>query len=77
MESPLWYRVFNEREVKEIMFALHYAELFNHGTSGHMEYTVIAKLAKLLELLHEDAMEDVKHDEEYIKNYLRDVFGGK
>lgn len=77
MDTPLWYRVFSEREVKEIQLALNYKELLNHGTSGHLEYTVIAKLAKLLELLHEDAENDTKHDEDYIALYLRDIFGGK
>lgn len=77
METPLWERVFNEREAKEINFALMYASAFNHGTSGHMEYTVIAKFVKLFDLLHEDVINDTKHDEEFIKNYLTNVFGGK
>lgn len=40
---------FNPREQQEILFALKYVEEFNHGTSGHLAYTVIAKLVALLQ----------------------------
>lgn len=36
------------RELQEIEFALLYHEQFNHGTSGHLPYTVIAKLYKYI-----------------------------
>ncbi len=39
---------FNERELEEIQFSLEYTNFFNHGTAGHLAYTVIAKLATLL-----------------------------
>ena len=77
MEAPLWYRVFSEREVKEIQLALQYKEFYNHGTSGHMEYTVIAKFAKLLEELEITSQQNVKVDEDYLKRFLELLFGGK
>ena len=36
---------FEQRELEEIQFALEYTNFFNHGTAGHLAYTVIAKLA--------------------------------
>lgn len=41
-----------ERELNEISLALVYEELYNHGTSGHMAYVVIAKLARHIERLY-------------------------
>ena len=37
--------LFSDREQEEIRFARTYYFQFNHGTSGHMEYTVIANLS--------------------------------
>lgn len=39
------------REQAEVKLAQVYVEHFDHGTSGHMAYTVIAKLAQQLERL--------------------------
>lgn len=39
-----------EREQKEVEFALEYYEHFSHGTPGHTQLTIIAKLALQLEL---------------------------
>jgi hypothetical protein len=51
VEDQSWYLELDEREQKEIRFALFYVDYFDHGTSGHLGYTVIAKLAdKLSEL---------------------------
>ena len=36
------------RESAHIKFALMYAQQFNHGASGHIDLTVIAKLAQML-----------------------------
>jgi len=46
-----WLGLLDERERQEIGFALAYVKHFNHGTPGHLSYTVIAKLAGLLTLL--------------------------
>ena len=43
-----WMQNLDEREAKEIEFACHYAELYHHGTSGHIRLMLIAKLAHLL-----------------------------
>lgn len=45
---PQWMGGLTERENKEIAFALHYAENFAHGTTGHNALMLLAKLAKLL-----------------------------
>lgn len=48
-----WMEDFDTRELKEINFAQEYVRNFNHGTSGHMAYTVIAKLVeKINEMEH-------------------------
>lgn len=49
-----------ERALQEIEFALLYQSRFNHGTSGHMEYTVIANLARLLDGAY-DHIERLNH----------------
>ena len=43
--------LFSDREQEEIRFARTYYFQFNHGTSGNMEYTVIAKLSERVEEL--------------------------
>ncbi len=42
---------FTDREQQEIEFARFYANRFDHGTSGHLAYTVIAKQAEMVEQL--------------------------
>lgn len=37
-----------ERELKEILHALHYEKFCNHGTTGHNQLLLIAKLAKMV-----------------------------
>lgn len=44
-----WPVHFNERELKEIEFACEYADKFNHGTTGHNQLVLIAKLKGLLD----------------------------
>jgi len=39
---------FDDREYKEINFSKTYLTYFNHGTSGHLAHTVIARLAKMV-----------------------------
>ena len=40
-----WLKVLDPREAMEVRHALDYVARFNHGTPGHMDLTVIAKLA--------------------------------
>lgn len=52
-----------ERQIKEMIFALIYAEQFGHGTEGHNRLLLIAKLAQALGLteqrgrLYQDGIE--------------------
>lgn len=56
------------REAQEIELAQQYVRNFNHGTSGHMAYTVIAKLALALGMKPGDALPDtLVVDEEVAK----------
>lgn len=38
----------SEREQKEVIFSMIYAQAFAHGTNGHTDKMLIAKLARLL-----------------------------
>jgi hypothetical protein len=49
--KPTWRDSLDNRELKEVEFATLYAYQFAHGTSGHIEYMLIAKLAKMLDNL--------------------------
>ena len=42
-----WLKVLDPREAMEVRHALDYVARFNHGTPGHMDLTVIAKLATI------------------------------
>lgn len=44
-----WKKAFDERQLKEIEFCRLYTKNFNHGTVGHNEKIIIAKLADLLD----------------------------
>lgn len=44
-----WTDELNERQIKEVDFALVYDNSFNHGTAGHNRLLLIAKLAELLD----------------------------
>lgn len=46
------------REAQEIKLAQEYVLNHNHGTSGHMAYTVIAKLVMALGAMPGDALPD-------------------
>lgn len=39
-----WASMFDDRELAEIILALGYRNDFQHGTSGHLAYNVIAKM---------------------------------
>lgn len=43
-----WQQYFDDREIKEINYSILYQNMFNHGTSGHHEKIIIAKMAALL-----------------------------
>lgn len=47
-----WRSKFDERQLKEIDFAVLYAEKFAHGTDGHNAKMIIAKMADMLEEIH-------------------------
>lgn len=38
----------NERELRELSFALTYRDHFNHGTDGHNRLILVAKLYEML-----------------------------
>jgi hypothetical protein len=50
-----WTGLLEHRQMQEIEFARVYATKFNHGTSGHMAYMIIAKLAGMLDDAEDDA----------------------
>lgn len=39
---------YDERQLKEIAFSLVYVEHFAHGTAGHNQYILVAKMAREL-----------------------------
>ena len=43
-----WMNELTEREAKEVAFAVMYFNQFNHGTTGHNQLVLIAKLAEML-----------------------------
>ena len=43
-----WFLALSEREQQEIIFARLYFYQYNHGTSGHLAYALIAKLSTAL-----------------------------
>jgi hypothetical protein len=47
-QPPQWMAQLDERQNKEVMFALTYARQFAHGTDGHHRLLLIAKLVELL-----------------------------
>lgn len=48
-EEQGWRKNFTERELQEMAFDHYYTRMFNHGTDGHLERTIIAKLVELLD----------------------------
>lgn len=46
---PSWLESMDTRHQQEILLARTYVAQFNHGTSGHLTYNIIAKLADLLD----------------------------
>lgn len=47
-KRPEWATDLDEREWNEVKLAQVYAQGFHHGTSGHLGYMVLAKLAEKL-----------------------------
>lgn len=49
-EQPTgWRSELDERQLKELKLAIIYAEDFHHGTTGHNQLMLIAKLAEILD----------------------------
>jgi len=46
-----WLDGFEERERKHIRFARLYAADFAHGAPGHLDMTIIAKLARYIDFI--------------------------
>lgn len=44
-----WYDHLDERQLIEVAFARTYADCYAHGTTGHTQLMLIAKLADLLD----------------------------
>jgi hypothetical protein len=49
-----WFKMFNEREQKELLFAQMYFNEFGHGTDGHHRLMLIARLLGYLSLAESD-----------------------
>lgn len=49
-----WQSLFSERQLQEIKFARFYACDFSHGTTGHAQLLIIAKMSSLLNLAEEN-----------------------
>lgn len=47
-EDDKWFQALEERQQKEVMFAITYAEQFTHGTDGHHKLLLIADMAEEL-----------------------------
>ncbi len=45
---PVFYE-FDDRQLKEIILARHYADSFAHGTDGHNRLLLIAQMSRSLE----------------------------
>lgn len=43
-----WQKLLSEREILEIHLAIVYASHFHHGTTGHNQLMIIAKLAEMI-----------------------------
>ncbi len=50
-----WQDVLDERERAEVTFSRLYARYFHHGTVGHNQHMLIAKLAAMIDGLTNDA----------------------
>lgn len=47
-EEPEWLTLLTERERKQVEFAQLYTKEFNHGTIGHNDLVLIAKLVDII-----------------------------
>lgn len=47
-EEPEWLSLLTERERKQVEFAQLYTKEFNHGTIGHNDLVLIAKLVDII-----------------------------
>ncbi len=56
-----WHNYFNDRQINEIEFNRVYDEKFGHGTSGHNERLLIARMATIIERLTQTLSKDEVH----------------
>lgn len=61
-----WINHFSERERAEINFALTYVQQFDHGTAGHLGYTVIAKMARRLSEMEKQLQAGEENDQKFM-----------
>lgn len=65
-----WLDLLEMREASEVRFSWEYVNNFKHGTSGHLEYTTIAKLASIIDLMLETWYSG---DEDAARRFMRDI----
>lgn len=53
-----WFYTLDERQQKEVLLSELYASNFAHGTNGHNQYMLIAKLARILDKAEENFPND-------------------
>ena len=58
LNGESWDDLTDDRQQKEVQFARVYASEYAHGTNGHNQYILIAKLSELLDV-YEDVIEKV------------------
>lgn len=63
-----WTEELDERQKQEVNFSRTYTDFFNHGTNGHNQYLLIAKLANLLHTITGDACWALEKEEDDIAN---------
>ena len=65
MNKPLWKKLLDERQQKELEFAELYVAEFHHGTDGHSRLMLLAKLSELLTRIEMEGIvieERIAHD---------------
>lgn len=48
-----WRKLLDERQIKELDLSVLYASDFHHGTTGHNQLMLIAKLSEILDTMSE------------------------
>ena len=60
-----WFGILDERQQKEVRFALDYAQNYKHGTDGHNRLMTIALLADIATRLENGAEMEVRWHERF------------